>query len=157
MQQNLGFNFAGMFQECHWHGQTGSFVRFHCDAGLGGKEVKEKKARITESQNCRGWKGPLEIIESNLLLKQVPYSRLHRQASREDVFWVVEDQSSFLLIHQMVPMAHQRKGTLTTWPQNPLSSAPIEPQRFAVVLDDWICRSIQFGKAASPLSSLQAC
>ena len=21
--------------------------------------------RITESQNCRGWKGPLEIIESN--------------------------------------------------------------------------------------------
>lgn len=29
---------------------------------------------ITESQNCTGWKGPLEIIESNLLLKQVPYS-----------------------------------------------------------------------------------
>ena len=34
------------------------------------------------SQNCRGWKGPLEIIISNPLLKQVPYCRSHsRQAS----------------------------------------------------------------------------
>ena len=28
-----------------------------------------------------GWKGPLEIIESNPLLRRVPYDRLHRQAS----------------------------------------------------------------------------
>jgi len=32
--------------------------------------------RITESQNCRCRKGPLELIEFNPLLKQVPYSRL---------------------------------------------------------------------------------
>jgi len=38
---------------------------------------------ITESQNCRGWKGPLGIIKSNTLLKQVPYSRLHRKSSRQ--------------------------------------------------------------------------
>jgi len=31
---------------------------------------------ITESQNSRGWKGPLEI-ESNAPAKQAPYSRLH--------------------------------------------------------------------------------
>ena len=30
------------------------------------------------SQNCRGWKGLLEIIKSNSLLKQVHYSRSHR-------------------------------------------------------------------------------
>ena len=38
---------------------------------------------FTESQNCRGWKEPLGIIESNLPLKQVPYSRLHRKASTQ--------------------------------------------------------------------------
>ena len=30
---------------------------------------------FTESRNHRGWKGPLEIIKSNPLLKQVSYSR----------------------------------------------------------------------------------
>ena len=35
-----------------------------------------------ESQNYRGWKGPQEIPESNPLLKQTPYIRLHRLASR---------------------------------------------------------------------------
>ena len=29
----------------------------------------------TESQCCRGWEAALEIIQSNLLLKQVPYGR----------------------------------------------------------------------------------
>jgi len=38
-----------------------------------------------ESQNCRAWKGPLEIIESNTPAKQAPYCRLHRLASR----WVL--------------------------------------------------------------------
>ena len=33
---------------------------------------------VTESQNCRGWKGPSEIIESNPPSEQAPYSRLHR-------------------------------------------------------------------------------
>lgn len=33
---------------------------------------------FTESQNGKRWKGPLEIIEFNLLLKQVSHSRLHR-------------------------------------------------------------------------------
>ena len=28
--------------------------------------------RVTQSQNCRGWKGPLEISESNTLVKQFP-------------------------------------------------------------------------------------
>lgn len=37
---------------------------------------------ITESQNCKGWKGPSETIQSNSLL---PYSGLHREASR----WVL--------------------------------------------------------------------
>jgi len=36
----------------------------------------------TESQKCRGRKGLLEI-EFNPLLKQVPYSKLHRGASRQ--------------------------------------------------------------------------
>lgn len=36
---------------------------------------------VTESQNCRVWKGPLGIIKSNTLLKQFPYSSLHRKAS----------------------------------------------------------------------------
>jgi len=31
----------------------------------------------------RGWKGPLNIIQSNTLLKQVPYSRLHRKVSKQ--------------------------------------------------------------------------
>ena len=37
---------------------------------------------FVESQNCSGLKGLLEIVESNQTLKQVPYSRLHRKASR---------------------------------------------------------------------------
>ena len=36
--------------------------------------------RTSESQNCRGWKGPQEIA-SNPLLRQVPYNRSHRQVS----------------------------------------------------------------------------
>jgi len=43
---------------------------------------KPLRRRITESQNCRGWKGPPEIIESNSFAKQAPYSRLHRKVSR---------------------------------------------------------------------------
>ena len=38
---------------------------------------------FTESQNCRGWKGPLEIIQSTLLLKHIPYSRYIRKHSDE--------------------------------------------------------------------------
>lgn len=34
------------------------------------------------SQNCRGGKWPLEIIESSLLLMQLPYGSLPRKASR---------------------------------------------------------------------------
>ena len=41
--------------------------------------------KITESQNYRGWKGPHEVIESKPLLKQVPYSRSLKKASR----WVL--------------------------------------------------------------------
>ena len=33
---------------------------------------------FTESQNCSGWKGPLEIIKSSFPAKQAPSSRLHR-------------------------------------------------------------------------------
>jgi len=40
---------------------------------------------FTESQNHRGWKGHLEVIKSNPLLKQVPYSRLHRKGSKQAV------------------------------------------------------------------------
>ena len=35
------------------------------------------------SQRRGGWKGPLQIHHTNLLLKQVPYSRLHKKASRQ--------------------------------------------------------------------------
>ena len=38
---------------------------------------------FTESRNCRGWKGPLEIIKSSLSAKQAPYSRLHRWVTRQ--------------------------------------------------------------------------
>mgnify|MGYP001852408091 CR=1 FL=1 len=41
--------------------------------------------KITESQNQRGWKGPLLITESNSPAEAVPYSRLHRKMSR----WVL--------------------------------------------------------------------
>jgi len=34
-----------------------------------------------------GQKGPLEIIQSNSLLKQVPYSTSHRKASRVVLNW----------------------------------------------------------------------
>jgi len=34
-----------------------------------------------ESENHRGWKRPLGIIESNSLIKQAPYSRLNRKVS----------------------------------------------------------------------------
>jgi len=37
---------------------------------------------ITESQNCRSWKGPVKIIQFYSLLKQVLYGRLHRKAPR---------------------------------------------------------------------------
>ena len=40
------------------------------------------RQRKIKSQNGRGLKGPLEIIKSNSLLKQVPYSRLHRKQTR---------------------------------------------------------------------------
>lgn len=45
-------------------------------------ETMPEDHSITVSQSCRGWMGPLENIESNPLLKQVPYSRSHRKASR---------------------------------------------------------------------------
>jgi len=38
---------------------------------------------ISESQNCRCWKGPPEITESKPLPKQASYSRLHRDVSRQ--------------------------------------------------------------------------
>ena len=38
---------------------------------------------VNRSQSFRGWKGPPEVIESNPLPKQAPYSRLHRKASRQ--------------------------------------------------------------------------
>lgn len=34
-----------------------------------------------ESQHCRGWKKPIEIIQSNPLLMKVPYSKFQRKAS----------------------------------------------------------------------------
>jgi len=37
-----------------------------------------KVCTVTESQNSRGWMGPLEIIKSKPPAKQAPYSRLHR-------------------------------------------------------------------------------
>jgi len=44
---------------------------------------------ITQSQNSRGWRGSQEIIESNPLLKQVPYSKSHRSwiCPYWDSFW----------------------------------------------------------------------
>ena len=37
---------------------------------------------FTESQNCRIWQGPMEIIKSNPLLAQVPCSKSHRKTYR---------------------------------------------------------------------------
>ena len=44
--------------------------------------ILKHSSSFTESQNHRGWKGPLEIIESNPLLTQGLYGMLHRKASR---------------------------------------------------------------------------
>lgn len=41
--------------------------------------------RIKQSQSRMGWKGPADIIKSNLPAKQVPYNRSHRKASE----WVL--------------------------------------------------------------------
>lgn len=38
---------------------------------------------LTESQNCRCWKEPLENSQSNPLLKKIPYSRVHSNVSRQ--------------------------------------------------------------------------
>lgn len=38
--------------------------------------------QFTESQNCWGWEGPLEVTQPNPLLKQAPQSRLQRKVSR---------------------------------------------------------------------------
>jgi len=49
------------------------------------KKWKRRKVFLqlrTVSQNCRAWKGPLEIIKSNSSAEQTPYSRLHRKVSR---------------------------------------------------------------------------
>ena len=48
--------------------------------------------RITESQNCRGWKGPPEIIESNPAAKQPPtagYTGRHPGRS-----WISAEESN---------------------------------------------------------------
>ena len=39
------------------------------------RDTESQHHRITESQNCRGWKGPQEIIKSNSPAKQSPYNR----------------------------------------------------------------------------------
>lgn len=44
--------------------------------------VRMQQCDVTQSQNGRGCKGPLQI-EFDPLLMQVPYSMLHRKASRE--------------------------------------------------------------------------
>jgi len=38
--------------------------------------------RIKQSQSRMGWKGPADIIKSNLPAKEAPYSRSHRKMSR---------------------------------------------------------------------------
>lgn len=55
------------------------------DSSLGAQTLFSvyNEHRTTESQNCSVWKGPLKIIKSNLLLKQVPYGRLHRLVARQ--------------------------------------------------------------------------
>jgi len=54
--------------------------------------------RTTESQNCRVWKGLLEITESNSVYpspaKQAPNSRLHREMSRRVLNISKEGQSA---------------------------------------------------------------
>ena len=42
------------------------------------KVTESYNHRITESQNCRGWKVAPEITKSSPPAKQAPYSRLHR-------------------------------------------------------------------------------
>ena len=47
------------------------------------KGCTERDEGNEKSQGCRGWKGPLEIIKSNSLLKHILYSRLHRRVFRQ--------------------------------------------------------------------------
>ena len=44
---------------------------------------KAQRLAITKSQDCRGWKGPQEIIKPNPPAKAVPYNRSDRQVSRQ--------------------------------------------------------------------------
>jgi len=62
-----------------WH--VGCHESYSCSksccqtvSGPQSEGVKVSPPRITESKKSRGWKGPLEIMESNPLLKQAPYS-----------------------------------------------------------------------------------
>lgn len=51
----------------HWLSVSGASCALYCSTRRG----------TTESQNCRGWKGPVEIIESSPPAKQAPNHNLH--------------------------------------------------------------------------------
>ena len=46
-----------------------------------------KTMQVFISQNHRGWKGPLQMTLSKSLLKQVPWSRLHRKVWANNLLW----------------------------------------------------------------------
>lgn len=71
-----------------WQGGNGTELHQEVQVGIGKLffivwMVKHwnKLPEITESN--RDWNRPLEIVWSNLLLKQIPYNRSHRTTSRE--------------------------------------------------------------------------
>ena len=57
------------------------------------RELPRGSLNVSESQNCRGWKGALEITQFNPLLKQAPYRRLQRKASKWVFSWISPEET----------------------------------------------------------------
>jgi len=86
----------------------------------------------TESQNQRGWNGPLEIIQSNPLLRQAPYSRLHAKASRQ--FLNVSREGIHNLSGQLVPvLCHSQSKEVISHVRMELSMFRFVPIAFCPV------------------------
>lgn len=68
------FSYSHFSATCHYHPFVCTCAHVHISAPQTGRKSIIQSLffcywnhRITKSQNCRGWKGPLEIIESNPL------------------------------------------------------------------------------------------
>ena len=85
VKQIQGSGFRISYGPAHLQLLAASFGDYRLQKQVAAKTAgcSNPNSEIKESlQNYRGWKGPLGIIESNLLLKQVHYSGLYRKLPR---------------------------------------------------------------------------